>query len=135
MTLLEIHLFAAAFWFGLLTMETVMELYANNPARREVVAKIHGWTDPLFELPAVTVLLVTGIIMLMRIEQPSGLLILKIVLGGGAILTNYWCYTYVFRRFNANDEDRIIWTRKIALTGVAIPPAIIAFVLGMFVLR
>ncbi|MBF7729191.1 hypothetical protein [Pseudomonas sp. N040] len=113
-----------------------MELYANNPSRREMAAKIHAWSDPLFELPAVSVILLSGLWMLSRVEHVSALLWLKIALGGGAILINYWCYSFVFRRArdSASDEQRIHWTRCIAWTGLAIPPAIAAFMIGKFLL-
>jgi hypothetical protein len=137
MSILDLHLFAATFWFGLLAMETVMELHANTPARREVIARIHAWSDPIFELPAVSVLLATGLILLTRSWPPTPLLLAKVALGGTAILINYWCYSFVIKRarHTTADTERIRLTRNIALTGLAIPPAMAAFVIGMFYLR
>lgn len=140
MSILELHLFAVAFWFGLLAMETVMELYIRKPERseaRKAVAKIHALSDQLFELPAITVTLVTGVMLLAQSWPPTPLLLLKVLLGGSAILVNYWCYSFVRQRARdtASDAQRIHWTRCIAWTGWAMIPGMLAFVIGLFYLH
>jgi len=133
MSLLHIHIFAASAWVGVLGCETVMELVARDAAARRLVARIHQWIDILFEAPLVVTVLVTGAVLLARTWPPSTLLLVKIGAAMIGILANVVCFRFVQARVKAGSDDAVIaWTRKVALTGYAMPFVLIALGIGLY---
>ncbi len=133
MVLLNIHIFAASAWVAVVGCETVMELMARDAAARGLVARVHRWIDILFEAPLIVTVLVTGGILLAGVWPPSTLLLIKIGAATIGIVANVICISFVQARVRAvGDEAAIGWTRKIALTGYAIPFGLIALGIGLY---
>ena len=131
MTLLQIHFLAAGFWLGLLAAETVLELHPR--ASQPPLAIVHKWIDLLFEGPAVLLVLVTGALLLARNWPAPPLLLAKAAVGLVPILANLYCFPLVLRRAQTTDAQRaLMLTRRIKLTGAAIPFAIAAFAIGFY---
>jgi hypothetical protein len=133
MTLLQLHFFAASAWLGLMAAESVLELHdAYAAAGRGTIAAVHRWIDLLAEGPLVTVVLITGAVLLARDWPPSPLLLFKVGCGLAAIAANAVCIGWVLARAKATDDARkVALTRKIKLSGAAIPLAIVAFAIGV----
>ena len=133
MSLLNVHIFAASAWIGVVGCETVMELTAHDPAARRLVARVHQWIDILFEMPLIATVLVTGAVLLARAWPPSFLLLVKIGAAMIAIVANFICVQFVRARVRAeSDETAIAWTRRIMLTGYAVPFGLVALIIGLY---
>ena len=128
MTLLQGHFLAAGFWLGLLAAETVLELHPR--ASQPPIAVVHLWIDLLFEGPVV---LVTGALLLARSWPAPPLVLIKAAVGLVPILANLYCFPLVQGRARTTDPQRALaLTRRIKLTGAAIPFAIAAFAIGLY---
>jgi len=132
MSLLTVHIFAASAWVGVLGCETVMELRMRSAEERRFVARAHKWIDILLEGPLVAAVLGTGSILLARAWPPSPLLMVKVAAALIGVLANAICIPYVQARARTEDAGQAIQlTRKIALTGAAIPFVLVALVVGL----
>ena len=132
MSIATIHLIAVSFWFGLLATESVLELSARDADSVRFVAGVHRWIDILFEGPIVVLALVTGTVLLVQQWPASPLLLVKAGLGGTALIANLVCIQFVHARVKATDDKRVrVLTRRVKLTGRAIPLALVAFVMGL----
>jgi hypothetical protein len=60
-----------------------------------------GSNDPIVEIPAFVIVLITGVLMLTTVEGGGGLLYVKIAFGLMAIAANVYCVWLVFRRARA----------------------------------
>lgn len=136
MTLVQLHLIAVSFWLGLLAAEVVLELSGRGPDARRTVANVHRWIDIYFEIPIVTLVLVTGSLLFARVWPGTPLLWVKVGAALIAIVANLVCFPLVQARFRATDDNRArVLTQQIGLTGWAIPFAIVAFAIGLALTR
>lgn len=99
--ILATHLFAVAFWFGVLGVEFILE--QSRTRSREhgfTVADIHFKIDMFLEMPAFVVVLITGLAMLDP-QRLSGVYLLKMCLGLFTISANTFCLYPITRRWMA----------------------------------
>jgi hypothetical protein len=132
--LLQLHIVAASAWLGLVAAETVIELSAKERVTRRFVADAHKVMDLYFEGPLVAITLVTGSMLLMRLwPHASALLLIKIVAGLVAVVSNIVCIRWVVRRANTDvDSDFVKLGRKITITGYTIPFGAAALAIGLY---
>ncbi|WP_213908386.1 hypothetical protein [Stutzerimonas nitrititolerans] len=137
--LLQIHLFAVAFWLGVVAVEYLLEQSrAQSRNQGFTVARLHRKIDLLFEMPAFLVVLITGIL-LFEPARFEGLYAVKVVAGALAVLGNMLCLVPVLRRRAAADKDDlgdvIAQSRlidRISLT--AIPAGLVALACGVYLI-
>lgn len=97
---LFVHVFAPGVWMGCITIEAILEAFAHRDAAlRAGVARIHFWIDMLAEIPAFTLVAVSGMA-LFRPELMQGPYALMVVAGAVAIAVNVLCVLPVVRRRN-----------------------------------
>jgi hypothetical protein len=131
MSLLQLHLMLVSFWFGLWAAETVLELSARDPQSTRTIASLHRWIDVLFEMPVAIAVLITGGALLARMWPVGPLALVHAAAGVIPAAVNLLCFGYVYARAKTDDEARARdLTRKVKLTGYAIPVAVIAMVIG-----
>ncbi|MGR4043373.1 hypothetical protein [Pseudomonas sp. 910_21] len=135
--LLQLHLYAVAFWLGVVSVEFLLEQSrAQSRSQGFTVAKLHRQIDLFFETPAFSVALVTGLLLI----EPSrfdGIYALKVVAGCLAVLGNFMCLVPVLRRSAAADKDDlsdvIRQSRLIDIISVtAIPAGLLALGCGVY---
>ena len=132
MTLIQLHLAAVSFWFGVLAAETVLELAPRDAAERRLVAVAHARIDRLFELPVVVAVLLTGALLLARAWPAPPLLLVKVGAGLVAVIANLVCFPLVHARCKATEDARVrALARQVRMTGLAIPFGIAALVIGL----
>jgi hypothetical protein len=132
MTLVQLHLAAVSFWLGIVAVETVLEFAPRDAAERRLVAVTHAWIDRVFELPIVIVVLVSGALLLARAWPAPPLLLVKAGAGLLAVIANLVCFPLVHARGKATDDTRVrALAGRIRMTGIAIPFAIVALVIGL----
>ncbi|MCC6642239.1 MAG: hypothetical protein IT386_13850 [Deltaproteobacteria bacterium] len=99
-----VHVFALGVWMGCVGVESVLESLAHGDARlRPAVARMHFWIDALVEVPAFTLVAISGIAML-RLDLLHGAYAVMVVAGSVAIAVNLWCVLPVVRRKAAADR-------------------------------
>jgi uncharacterized membrane protein len=105
--LLPIHLACAGIWLGCVLTETLFERALLGKGREQelILAELHKRVDLLIEIPAFTIVLITGILLLPDAGK-NGLLLLKIIFGAIAIITNIYCVILVFKRARAANQGR-----------------------------
>ena len=134
-----IHLVLLSLWGGVVATETVIELY---PYRRrnlhEHSIRFHFWIDLLVELPLITGVFITGIILASLAWPLSWIHIGKILCVAAAITANLTCIFLVLRRkrrLEGGAADAELWqsTRRIILCAVlGLPFAAAAAGLGFW---
>jgi hypothetical protein len=130
--LMRIHLVAVGFWLGMVAAETVLEFCGRDAASRRTVAVVHHWIDVLFEIPIVAVVLTTGVLLLARIWPAPPMLLVKVGAGLIAVIANVICVPLVQARWRETDDARVqALTRRVKMTGSAIPFAILALAIGL----
>lgn len=130
-TLLQLHFFTVSFWFGLLAAESVLELVGRR-GTEHIIARVHRWIDLLCEGPVVIAIFVTGGLLLSRLSQVPPILWVKIAFGSFTLLVNLYCMGLVLARAREKDETRFrSLSKKVRLTGYAIPFGLIAFIIGI----
>jgi hypothetical protein len=133
---LTAHLVVLALWGGLISAEVVMEFGGRVSERLSyATARMHYWTDLFIEIPLLTSVVVTGLILLMS-TQADALLWVKVACGLGAVAANAVCVAVVFRR----NRMALAGGGAVALRGlsrwvfrtafVGVPLAIVAFWIG-----
>lgn len=133
---LFLHIAAFAFWFGVVAVEFIIERQrARTREQGYVVARFHFWIDWFAEVPAITVLLITGLLMLDP-ARLHGVYLLKVSCGFLAICINYFSVVPVTLRKRAaeagNHADVIRYSRWIDRTvPVGAPLALIALGVGV----
>lgn len=131
MTLLQLHAAAVCAWMGAIAAESVLELYTSDSSTRRLVAAVHAWIDLLFEGPLVALVLITGALLLARVWPASPILLVKVGAGLVTVIVNLVCMVLVRRRAKTGDDaDMRRLTRKIRLTGLAIPFGLLALIIG-----
>ena len=108
-----IHLVVLSMWGGVVATEAVVELLPFR--RRELHAatiRFHYWIDLLVELPLVLAVIGTGATLLVLTQSVTPLLMVKVFLGGAAVLVNLFCITVVVRRgrgFERSADEASLW--------------------------
>ncbi|PAU66598.1 hypothetical protein BZL41_00770 [Pseudomonas sp. PIC25] len=134
--LLQLHLFAVAFWLGVVAVEFLLERSrAQSRAQGFSVAQLHRKIDLWFEMPAFSLVLVTGILMFDS-GRFEGVYALKIVAGSLAVAGNLLCLAPVLQRRAAasrdNLSDVIRLSRQIdRISLLAIPAGLVALACGV----
>ena len=107
------HLMVLSMWGGVVATEAVVELLPFR--RRELhpaAIRFHFWIDLLVELPMVVAVIGTGIALSILIPTVTSLHVVKIVLGGAAVLVNLFCIAVVVRRgrgLGSDVDGRSLW--------------------------
>jgi len=107
------HLVVLSMWGGVVATEAVVELLPFR--RRELHAatiRFHYWIDLLVELPLVLAVIGTGATLLVLTQSVTPLLMVKVSLGGAAVLVNLFCIIVVVRRgrgFERSTDEASLW--------------------------
>ncbi|MEE4271179.1 MAG: hypothetical protein V2I67_05875 [Thermoanaerobaculales bacterium] len=108
-----VHLVVLSMWGGVVATEAVVELL---PFRRRglhaAAIRFHFWIDLLVELPMVLAVVGTGVALALLIPTLTSLHVVKIVLGGAAVLVNLFCIAVVIRRgrgLGRDVGDALLW--------------------------
>ncbi len=132
-----VHVFALGVWLGCVTVESVLEAFGHrDPALRPAVARLHFWIDMLVEVPAFTLVALSGAALL-RLELLHGAYAVMVIAGSVAIAVNLWCVLPVVRRKSAADSDDDAGieaqSRRIYLAfAVGVPSGLAALLAGLF---
>jgi len=132
---LKLHIFAIAFWLGVLGVEFIIERgRAINEVHRYAVAQQHFKIDMFFEMPAFMVALITGLI-LIDPSQSSLLYWTKVGLGLIAVTGNVFCLVPItLRKFAADKDcrkDVLRHSRTVdRISAVAVPAGLLALFVG-----
>ena len=108
-----IHLVVLSMWGGVVATEAVVELLPFR--RRELHAatiRFHYWIDLLVELPLVLAVIGTGATLLVLTQSVTPLLMVKVFLGGAAVLVNLFCITVVVKRgrgLERSTDEASLW--------------------------
>lgn len=135
--LLQLHLFAVAFWLGVVAVEYLLErTRAQSRNQGFTVARLHSQIDLFFEMPAFSVVLVTGLL-LIEPTRFDGIYALKVVAGGIAVLGNALCLVPVLKRRTAaekNDLSNVIRQSRLIdiISLLAIPAGLVALACGIY---
>lgn len=133
--LLKLHLFSIAFWLGVVGVEFILEQSrAKSRDQGFAVAVYHYKVDLYLELPAFTLTLITGLL-LIDFNRIDGLYLLKVAAGLVAVAGNVICLIPIIKRkraADAGDLQNVIRDshRVDTISIVAIPAGILALVLG-----
>ncbi len=133
--LLSIHLFACAFWFGVLGVEFILEQgRTRSRDHGYAVADIHYNVDLYLEAPAFITVLITGL-MMSNGHPLTGLYLVKVCAGLTAILGNVGCiYAIVRRKWAArvNDFNGLVKYSYMVdkLSAMAVPAGFTALFIG-----
>ena len=136
---LSLNLFAVAFWLGVVAVEYLIERSrAQSRSQGFTVARLHRKIDLFFEMPAFSVVLVTGILLI----EPSrfdGIYAVKVFAGGIAVIGNLLCLVPVLKRRAAaeNDDlsDVIRQSRLIDIISLAaIPAGLLTLACGVYLM-
>ena len=105
--LLQLHLFAVAFWLGVVAVEYLLEQSrAQSRSQGFMVARLHRKIDMIFEMPAFSVVLLTGIL-LFEPGRFDGVYALKVITGATAVIGNMLCLIPVLKRRESADDDNL----------------------------
>lgn len=135
-----LHVFSLGVWLGSVGIESVLETLAHRDARLQpAVARMHFWIDALIEVPAFTIVALSGAAML-RVERLHGAYLLMVAAGSVAIAVNLWCVLPVVQRKRAADRGdaaRIgAESRRItAAFAIGVPCGLAALVGGLLLSR
>jgi hypothetical protein len=134
-----VHLGLLCFWGGIVATEAVIELHPfRHPDQHPASIRLHYWIDLLVELPAVLLVLASGVLLLTRLPQIGPLHIIKVGFAAAAITVNLFCIWVVVRRgrdLERNGADERLWrASKIVLGcfGVGLLCAAVAAGLGFY---
>lgn len=137
--LLQLHLFAVAFWLGVVAVEYLIEQgRAQSRSQGFTVARLHRRIDLFFEMPAFTVVLVSGLL-LIEPGRFDGIYALKVIAGGIAVLGNVLCLVPVLKRRASAEKDdlaEVIHQSKMIdrISSLAIPAGLVALVCGVYLM-
>lgn len=136
--LLTLHLLAIGIWLGVVGAEFVIEFDGMKSREARLrAAQLHYLTDIWIEVPAFTIVLLTGVLMLTP-EHLSGLFLIKIIFGLAAILFNLVCVIAVMRRkkyavlnqIEAMDKNETL----MKIGGLVIPTFLIALGISIYLI-
>jgi len=133
--LLTLHLIALGCWIGVVGAEFVIEFAGmkdNESFRR--ASMLHYQTDIWVEIPAFSVVLLTGLLMVNE-SHLEGLFLYKIIFAILAMLFNIVAVYAVFKRRGFAIKDDLHGMKSVdpimKLSGLIIPCFLVAFTLGM----
>ncbi|MDU9412164.1 MULTISPECIES: hypothetical protein [unclassified Pseudomonas] len=135
--LLQLHLFAVAFWLGVVAVEFLLEQgRATSRAQGFTVARMHRRIDLFFEMPAFSLALVTGLLLIEPVRF-DGLYALKVVAGLVAVAGNALCLVPVLRRRSAAEADDLGGVIRLSrqidrISLLAIPAGLLALACGVY---
>jgi len=134
---LIVHLIAIGIWLGVVGAEFAIEFDGMKDEKSYIKAsKMHYLTDIWIEVPAITIVLVSGLLMLNE-SHLSGVFFYKVVFAILAILFNIICVYAVFRRRRfalVADLDGMKSTdTAMKIGGLVIPTFLIALVLAVYI--
>ena len=96
--LLTLHLLGLGIWVGVVAAELVIEFDGiKDNASLIKASKLHFLTDIWVEIPAFTLVLITGLLMT-NFGQLEGAFLYKVIFGFFAIVFNIVCVYAVFKR-------------------------------------
>ena len=135
--LLIIHLIALGIWIGVVGAEFAIEFDGMKDDESYIRAsKLHYITDIWVEIPAFTMVLTTGLLMLNE-SHFSGVFLYKILFALLAIIFNLVCVYAVFKRrkyaLSADLAGMKSSETAMKVGGLIIPTFLIAFVLAFYV--
>ncbi len=127
------HLVVLGSWALLVVVESALELGARTDPARRRVARLHYWLDLPVEAPLIVSVLATGVLLTIRAWPPSALLVVKIVCALTAIALNAYCMVHVVLRHRRADDPEALarHRRRVMLSGLGIPPALVAAYIGL----
>jgi len=133
--LLVAHLIALGIWIGVVGAEFAIEFDGMKDDESFVKASyMHYATDIWIEIPAFTLVLVTGFMML-NDNHLSGLFLYKVAFGLLAVIFNIVCVYAVFKRKKFAEESDLEGMRSVnslmRVGGLVIPTFLIALILGI----
>lgn len=135
--LLTLHLLGLGIWIGVVAAEVFIEFDGIKDEGSLIKAsKLHFLTDIWVEIPAFTLVLVTGLLMI-NFEKLEGAFLFKVILGVSAIVFNLICVYAVFKRRKyavIGDIKGMQSTDPIMRLGGAgfIPSFLAAIIFGMY---
>lgn len=130
------HLIALGIWIGVVGAEFAIEFDGRKDAKSYIRAsKLHYLTDVWIEIPAFTVVLITGSLMLTD-SHLAGLFLYKLIFAVLAIVLNIICVYAVFRRrkFALNSDIGGMRSTETAMKfgGLMVPTFLVALILGIY---
>lgn len=135
--LLVVHLLALGIWIGVVGAEFAIEFDGKkNDISYIKAAKMHYVTDVWVEIPAFTIVLATGLLMLNE-SHLTGIFLYKIIFALLAIIFNIVCVHAVFKRRGfalQSDLDGMNSTSTaMKIGGLIIPTFLITFILAIYI--
>jgi hypothetical protein len=130
------HLILLSVWGGLVLAEGVVELRARRGPKLREAAELHYWMDVLIEAPLLAGIVGTGAVLAARAWPLTPLHWVKIVCALLAIGMNAYCIVQVLRRRRVEDIatlERL--SARVRLSGLGIPPALVALYVGLIYFR
>lgn len=129
-----VHIVCLGLWGGVVLVELLFELDgARGRIPHDAAARLHRKVDRWIELPILSAVTITGLLLWSRTGWDATLLP-KVSLGGGAVLANLLCWIVVERRADLQSADRdghLRLTRLVFLSAlVGVPLAAGALWLG-----
>ncbi|MEN8719480.1 MAG: hypothetical protein ABF296_04355 [Oceanococcaceae bacterium] len=132
-----LHVFAVAFWLGCVAVEVVVEQVGlRREDLRAAVSQFHFYVDRFVEIPAITVVLLSGLWLFEPARFVSdGLYTAKVIAGLLAVGANIVSiHPVIMRKRAADDGDRAEvrrhGTRLNATVPVGVPAAVSALAIG-----
>ena len=133
---LILHLIALGIWIGVVGAEFAIEFDGMKDDESYVRAsKMHYLTDLWIEIPAFTVVLVTGLLMLNE-SHLAGVFLYKVIFAVLTILFNIICVYAVFKRrkfaLAADIEGMRSAEPAMKIGSLVIPAFLVAFILALY---
>jgi hypothetical protein len=127
------HLFVLGLWGGLVAGEFVLELTPKTDDERTLAARVHYWMDLVLELPLLSAVVLTGVVLAVRASPLTSLHWLKIGAGLVAVGVNLWCVVHVVLRHRrtSNVLELRRHGRWVRITAIGVPFGAVALYLGL----
>lgn len=135
--LLVSHLIALGIWIGVVGAEFVIEFDGKKNEESYIKsAKMHYATDIWVEIPAFTIVLITGLLMLNE-SHLTGVFLYKVIFSLLAVFFNIVCVYAVFKRrefaLQADINGMNSTNTAMKIGGLIIPTFLIAFILAIYI--
>jgi hypothetical protein len=148
---LSLHIVGLMAWLGTAAADIILELVlmrTRNPDAQRAFISLHRWVDISIEGPGILLAVVGGVGTLAQtgflqsgVSWPTWL-VWKVICGSMAAVANLVCVVFVLARWRAccrtpenaaplADARVRFWSRCVLSTGVAVPAAFVALVLGL----
>lgn len=100
-----LHALLAGAWIGTVLVEALFEraLLGQGRDKELILARLHWKVDLLVELPLLVLVATTGA-MLLQGRAITGLLAIKLIAAGVAIMANLYCTWLVWQRLHAAEQ-------------------------------